>query len=152
MLPQALHDFLLANETLLWWLAGSSVFTFFATLILVPILLVRLPADYFAHGKRHRAPWAHHHPLIRGVLLAGKNILGALFLMAGFLMLFLPGQGLLTMVMALVLLDLPGKYKLERWLIARRGISQGVNWLRQRTGRPLFIIGKKTAPETNNLP
>ncbi len=143
MLPQALHDFLLVHHTLLLWLAGSSVFTFVGTLILVPILIIRLPVDYFAHGKRHRAPWAHHHPLIRAVLLTGKNILGILFLMAGLFMIFLPGQGLLTMVMGIVLLDLPGKYRMERWLIARRPILQSINWLRLRAGRPVLIVGKK---------
>ncbi len=143
MLPQALHDVIHANETLLWWLAGTSLLTFIATLLLVPLLLTNLPADYFCHGKRHRAPWAHHHPLIRGVLLIGKNILGTLFFMAGLLMLFLPGQGLLTMVMGIVLLDLPGKYRLESWLISRRPILRGINWLRLRAGKPLLIIGRE---------
>ncbi len=150
MLPQALHDFIQTHHTLLWWLAGSSVFTFIGTLVLVPILLVRLPPDYFAHGKRQPAPWAHHHPLIRAALLVGKNILGLLFLLAGIFMLFLPGQGLLTMVMGVVLLDLPGKYRLERWLIAHRPIHEGVNWLRQRAGRPLLIIGHGPPPESSS--
>jgi hypothetical protein len=145
MLPPALHDFLLAHQTLLWWLAGSSVFTFIGTLLLVPILLVRLPTDYFAHGKRHPVPWVHHHPVIRFILIFGKNMLGALFLAAGFFMLFLPGQGLLTMVMGVVFLDLPGKYRLERWLIAHRPILQSVNWLRLRASRPLIIIDKDGA-------
>lgn len=140
MLPPAFHDFLLAHQTLFWWLAGTSVFIFIATLILVPILLVRLPTDYFAHGKRQRAAWRQHHPLIRAVLLVGKNIVGLLLLVTGVAMLFLPGQGLLTMVMALVLLDLPGKYRLERWLISRRPILRGVNWLRRRAHRPLIVL------------
>jgi hypothetical protein len=142
MLPQALHDVVIAHQTLIWWLAGTSALAFVGTLIVVPLLLVRLPTDYFCHGKRHPAPWAHHHPIIRGILLVGKNMLGALFLMAGFAMLFLPGQGLLTMVMGIVLLDLPVKYRLERWLIARRPILHGINWLRQRAGKPRLIVGK----------
>ncbi len=152
MLPQTLHDALLAHQTLLWWLAGTSVFVFIGTLILVPILLIRLPTDYFAHGKRHPAPWANQHPLIRGILLVGKNILGALFLMAGVTMLFLPGQGLLTIVMGIVLLDLPVKYRLERWIISHRPILQGINWLRLRAGKPLLIIDTTRAPESPNLP
>lgn len=142
MLLQTVHDALLAHQTLLWWLAGTSVLAFIGTLILVPILLIRLPTDYFAHGKRHPAPWAHHRPLIRGIFLVGKNIVGALFLMVGVTMLILPGQGLLTIVMAIVLLDLPIKYRLERWLISRRPILRSINWLRLRAGRPLLILGK----------
>ncbi|MEN8258081.1 MAG: PGPGW domain-containing protein [Thermodesulfobacteriota bacterium] len=140
LLPQALLDAIHTNETLLWWLAGSSLLTFIASLLLIPFLLTRLPVDYFAHGKRHRPPWAHHHPVVRFFLLLSKNILGVVFLLAGFLMLFLPGQGLLTMVMGVVLLDLPGKYKLERWLVARPAILKSINWLRQRSGHPQFTL------------
>ncbi|MBU0682478.1 MAG: hypothetical protein KKD73_13760 [Proteobacteria bacterium] len=147
-----MHTFLHAHHTLLLWLAGSSVFTFVGTLILVPILLVRLPTDYFAHGKRHPAPWVHHHPLIRFILIFGKNMLGALFLLVGFFMLFLPGQGLLTMVMGVVFLDLPGKYRLERWLISHRAILKSVNWLRLKAHRPVLIIDTSSTPESPNLP
>jgi hypothetical protein len=142
MLPQALHELILAHETLLWWLAGASLFLFIATLFLVPILVVRLPTDYFTHTKRHPLPWRHHHPFIRAILLAGKNILGSLFLLTGLLMLFLPGQGLLTMVMGIVLLDLPVKYRLQRWLISRGPILRAINWLRRRAGRPLLLVDK----------
>ena len=152
MLPQAVHDALLGHQTLLWWLAVTSVLACIGTLTLVPLLLVRLPTDYFAHGKRHPAPWGHHHPLIRGILLVGKNIVGALFLLAGLIMLFLPGQGLLTMVMGIILLDLPGKYRFERWLISHRPILHGINWLRLRAGKPLLILGKENAPDSPTPP
>lgn len=142
MLPQALHDLILAHETLLWWLAGASLLLFIGTLFLVPILVVRLPTDYFTHTKRQPLPWRHHHPFIRAILLAGKNILGALFLLSGLLMLFLPGQGLLTMVMGIVLLDLPVKYHLQRWLISRGPILRAINWLRRRAGSPLLLVDK----------
>ncbi len=144
LLPQALLDAVHAHQALLWWLAGSSLFTFIGTLILVPFLLTRLPADYFTHGKRHRAPWADQHPLVRFFLLACKNFLGLIFFLAGIIMLFLPGQGLLTMVMGIVLLDLPGKYKMERWLIAKPSIFKSINWLRQRSGHPPLLRKEKT--------
>ena len=142
MLLQTIHDTLLANETLLWWLAGSSLITFIGSIVLVPVLLARIPADYFSHTKRHKPPWAEHHPLVRGLLIIGKNLLGLIFLVAGIVMLLLPGQGLLTMVMAIVLLDMPGKYRLERWLISRRPVLQAINWLRVRAGRPQLIIDR----------
>jgi hypothetical protein len=43
-----------------WWLAGLSALAFVVTLIIVPIIVVRIPADYFEHPSRHRAPWADH--------------------------------------------------------------------------------------------
>ncbi|PLX48627.1 MAG: hypothetical protein C0613_10550 [Desulfobulbaceae bacterium] len=136
-------DSILAHETLLWWLAGTSLLTFIATLILVPFFLVRLPADYFAHDKRLHVPWAANHPVLRPALLFIKNCVGLLFLLAGILMLFLPGQGLLTMVMGVVLLDIPGKYRLESWLISHRPILRSINWLRRRAGRPQLILDAK---------
>ena len=50
-------------------------------------------------------------------------------------MLFIPGQGLLTIAIGLLLVDFPGKYRLERWLISRRPIIRVVNWMRRRAGR-----------------
>jgi hypothetical protein len=53
---------------------------------------------------------------------------------AGLVMLVVPGQGLLTIVVGLMLLDFPGKYRLERWLATRPKVWQSINWLRRRAG------------------
>jgi hypothetical protein len=80
-----------STETLIWLTALSFVF-FIGTLIAIPFILVRLSADYF--DVRVPRPWMqHHHPVLRIVGLIVKNVLGTVFLFAGFLMLFLPGQG-----------------------------------------------------------
>ena len=54
----------------------------------------------------------------------------------GIAMLVLPGQGLLTIVVGIVLLNFPGKYRLERWLATRSPVWRSLNWLRRRAGRP----------------
>jgi len=38
-----------ANDTVLWWLGGISLVTFVGTLIAVPIVVIRIPSDYFSH-------------------------------------------------------------------------------------------------------
>ena len=48
---------------------------------------------------------------------------------------FLPGQGILTLLVALMLLDFPGKRRLELWLVRRRGLVRGIDWIRERGGR-----------------
>jgi hypothetical protein len=53
----------------------------------------------------------------------------------GVAMLVLPGQGVLTIITGLLLLDFPGKYRFERWLVRRGPVLRGVNWLRDRAGR-----------------
>jgi len=128
------------NETLTWWLVLVSGFFFFATLIAVPIILIRLPHNYFLLPDRHRTPWANHHPLLRLPLLLAKNLLGFIFVFAGILMLALPGQGLLTIIIGLVLMDFPGKYHAERWVISRHSILFTSNWIRKKAGKPALVV------------
>lgn len=126
-------EFFLLHEAAILWLAGLSLVTFVGTLIIVPLLVVRIPSDYFSHDRRHRTPWAAHHPFVRGALLFTKNLAGYVFILAGILMLVLPGQGLLTIFIGVMLLDFPGKYRFERWLVTRRPVLKSINWLRKRT-------------------
>ena len=65
-----------------------------------------------------------------------KNVGGWLFILAGTVMLVLPGQGIITMVVGVMLIDFPGKFRLERWLAARRPLMRALNWMRRRAGRP----------------
>jgi archaellum biogenesis protein FlaJ (TadC family) len=121
-------------------LALFSVFTFIGTLIIVPWLVIRIPADYFSHVKREKTLFAQHHPLIRIILLVIKNTLGYIVILLGIALLILPGQGILTILAGLVLVDFPGKYKFERWLVSRKRVLKSINWLRRRAHKtPLFI-------------
>ncbi len=123
-------------ELLLWWGSGLSLASLVATAIGVPWVVVRLPADYF--NKPRRAVWRNYAQAPKSVLLLGalKNVVGAVLLLLGLLMLVTPGQGLLTLLVGLLLMNFPGKYRLERWLVRRRGVLAGLNWLRRRGGHP----------------
>jgi hypothetical protein len=130
------------DENTIWWIAGASFMTFLAFLILVPLSAVRIPSDYFARGKVHRKLWANQHLVLRMVLLIGKNLLGCVFIVAGIVMLVLPGQGILTILAGIMLLDFPGKYRLLQWIVARPQVLRTLNWLRRRAGRtPLYLEG-----------
>jgi hypothetical protein len=124
------------HETAMWWLAAASAVMFVASLILVPIILARIPHDYFLRKKRPRSRWADQHLLSRAVGVVFKNLLGLVLLAVGVVMLVLPGQGLLCMVAGVLLLDFPGKFNLERWLASRRPILRSINWIRRRANRP----------------
>jgi hypothetical protein len=129
------------NETALWWLAVFSVISFVATLAIVPVLIVRIPGDYFADTRRHVwDPVARRHPVMRLVLLIGKNLLGWVIILLGIAMLVLPGQGILTILVGMILINFPGKYRLERWFVTRGPVLKTINLIRQRSGRePLDI-------------
>ena len=135
-----MNAWLTANQALVGWLTGASVATFIISLIALPWLVARIPSDYFAHHKRHAIPLKQRHPVIRLLLLIGKNLLGAILLAGGFAMIFIPGQGLLTMAMGLLLLDYPGKFALERRVARQHGVLSGLNWLRAKAGSPPLVV------------
>src|SRR5919197_5810008 len=96
-----------SNDVLLY-LFLLSVIGFLGSLIAIPFLLVRLPAHYF--DERHPRTWMRdHHPVLRLLGLVLKNLAGVVFVLAGILMLFLPGQGILTLLIGISLIDFPGK-------------------------------------------
>jgi len=128
------------HRAVLYGLAAASFVMFVGTLIAVPALIVRIPADYFAREKRPPSRWTDQHPMVRLALAIGRNALGCVFIVAGIAMLLLPGQGMLTMLLGFLLLDFPGKYRSEKWLLSRRSVCRAVNWLRRRAGRdPLRV-------------
>ena len=122
------------------WLITFSIVIFIVTLILVPAIIVRLPADYFSKTKRHNVD--SRRPVIQILSVIIKNILGGILLLAGFIMLFTPGQGLITLVAGIMIMNYPGKYKLERWLILRFHLLKPINWYRARHDREPLNISK----------
>lgn len=127
-----------STEMLIWLTALSMVF-FVGTLMAIPFILVRLPADYF--DVRVPRPWMEdHHPVLRLLGHIVKNAVGAIFLFAGFLMLFLPGQGVLTMLIGISMLDFPGKRKVEAKLIGQPTVLSVINGMRQKFNKPPLLL------------
>ena len=55
-------------------------------------------------------------------------------------MLFLPGQGLLTMLLGILFIDFPGKHRLEKKLIQHPKILKAINALRVKGGQaPIYV-------------
>lgn len=120
---------------LLIGLTVASVIGFIGSLIAIPLILVRLPADYFdTRTPRH---WMKdHHPLLRLMGLIVKNVLGIVFFLVGFAMLFLPGQGLLTMLIGISLMDFPRKRELEAKMVGQPTLLGVINTMRQKFHKP----------------
>lgn len=132
-----IHQYV-SSETLVTLTILSIVF-FVGSLIAIPFILVRLPADFF--DIRVPRPWMQdHHPVLRLLGHLVKNVVGAIFLFAGFLMLFLPGQGILTMLIGVSMLDFPGKRKLEAKMIGQPAVLNAINGMRKKFGKPPLII------------
>jgi hypothetical protein len=130
------------HGALIWWGAGVSAASFVIALVTVRVFVVRIPPDYFVVDRREAAPAADRHAIRRALPRLGKNLLGCTLIAAGLAMLVLPGQGVLTILVGVMLLDFPGKLRLGRWMVARRPVHQSINWLRRRAGRaPLVLWG-----------
>jgi hypothetical protein len=128
----------ISTETLVTLTILSVVF-FVGSLVAIPFILVRLPTDFFDTRVPRR--WMEEqHPILRLLGLLAKNVVGAIFLFAGFLMLFLPGQGILTMLIGVTMLDFPGKRKLEAKMIGQPTVLNAINSMRQKFGKPPLTI------------
>jgi hypothetical protein len=135
---RAVLESLLSTEVLVS-LFVFSVVGFVGSLVAIPFILVRLSPHYF--DQRYPRTWMEdHHPVLRLVGHVVKNLVGVVFLLAGFAMLFLPGQGILTMLIGLSLLDFPGKRRLEGKLIGQPSVLRAINSMREKFGKPPLIV------------
>ena len=136
---QTLLDTLSAHENLLWVLGLGSIVLLVGTAALIPWLITVLPADFFARksdsaadGRGRRSPGS----LAVAVL---RNLLGVVLLVAGFIMLFIPGQGLLTMLIGVALIDFPGKRALLLRMVRNPRVFDAANRIRRWAHKPEFI-------------
>ena len=123
---------LLHNQEFLVWLGVFSVITFVGSLLLIPVLCVKMGEDYFMPQRDKDETLAGRHPLLRWAGLILKNVVGVLLIAAGIAMLFLPGQGLLTILIGIMMLNFPGKRSFELWMIRLPGVLKAINAMRAR--------------------
>lgn len=108
------------------------VISLLASVIAVPWVIVRLPADYFRRNRPHRPPFAGFPYAMRLPLIFAKNLLGLVLVGIGIMFLLMPGQGVIVILIGVLLLDFPRKKELERWLISRGPILKLANWIRAK--------------------
>ncbi len=113
------------------------VITYFITQMDKHYFLRRISPD---NGLRIHS---HSRPMNRsvvGVIKIAKIILGSSLLVCGILMLVLPGQGLITILIALSLLPFPGKGKMEQRILSRDSVRSTLNWIRVKAKKEPFIF------------
>ena len=132
----AIRDFILDNKPLFWSIGAASAVLFLVSCLVIPVFIVRIGADYFCESRDESRTIGRTHPGWRRLGLATKNLVGLILLLAGVAMLVLPGQGFLTILMGLVMMDFPGKRGLELRLLRVPGIARAINRLRARFNRP----------------
>lgn len=121
--------------------AGLFLLSLALSFAAIAIVMVKLPANYFSSHYTHdflpNSSW-----LVRWGAVIGKNIAGVLLILLGILLSLpgVPGQGILTILLGLIFLDIPGKRPLEARIIKRPTVLAAVNRLRGKYGKPPFLV------------
>jgi hypothetical protein len=126
----------LPDGRVMFALTVISLLMMVVALFLVPLVIGFLPADYFVRPDPPRPRWGRQFPVLYFLWLCFRNLIGAVFLLVGFVQLFTPGQGLLCMLVGLSLMVFPGKRKIEAWILANRMVLTAINAIRRRYGKP----------------
>ncbi|MBK7406367.1 MAG: hypothetical protein IPJ41_17645 [Phycisphaerales bacterium] len=117
-------------------IVAASVCTAAVAVLAFPLVIAGLPEDYFAARRRPPARFVRAHPALRWTFRIAKNVLGAALLVLGVALLALPGQGLLTIVAGLILVEFPGKRRLELAIARRERVMLAMNWIRRKARKP----------------
>jgi hypothetical protein len=117
------------------------VVTFVVTTAIVFVIVVKLPEDYFRPSNERRF-WAHQHAALRWVGLILKNLFGVVLVCAGIVMALpgVPGPGVLTILLGIMLLDFPGKRALELRLVSQPHVRRELDRIRKRFDKPPLLL------------
>lgn len=112
---------------------AGGVLSIAVTVLVTCWVLVRLPADHFA---------CDHRPSRSMAVRWARNVGGALLIALGIVLSFpgVPGQGVLTILLGIMCLDVAGKRRLELWLVRKPRVRDGIDRLRARYGKPPLTL------------
>ena len=123
-----------AYKNVIIWFGSISLFVFLFSLLSIKWLVALIPEDYFVIKRVSKIK--SQNPLIWYLILILKNLVGYSLILGGVIMLVLPGQGLFTIIIGLMLSNYPGKYIIEKKFIAIPKILKSINWLRRKSNKP----------------
>ena len=133
-------DFLYQYKDLFLLLAWISLALLIISIAVIPWLVISIPADYFHPQRRIKISSKSKHPAIAQILNGIRNLFGFVLIVLGLLMLILPGQGILTILIGLFLMNFPGKFKIERKLVSIPSVSKSLNWIRSKANKEPLVL------------
>ena len=107
----------------------------------IAVVMVKIPANYFSpHYVQDflpNSPW-----LVRWGAVVAKNVFGIFLIVLGILLSLtgVPGQGVLTILLGLIMIDIPGKRPLEARIIKRPSILSAINRFRAKYNKPPLVM------------
>ncbi len=133
-----LYQFITNYKKFIFWLGSISAVIFVFSLLSIKWLVALIPSDYFI--KKEDSKFKKKYPFLWFLSLIIKNIFGYSLIIGGIFMLILPGQGVFTIMIGLMLSNYPGKYAIEKKFIAIPSVLKGINWLRKKSNEPPINI------------
>ena len=125
-------------KNLILWFGSISLFVFLFSLLSIKWLVSLIPEDYFINKKDSKIKTSNI--FIWYIVLIFKNLIGYSLILGGIMMLVLPGHGLFTIIIGLMMSNYPGKYSIEKKFIAIPTILKSINWLRRKSNKPPIRI------------
>jgi hypothetical protein len=124
-------------------LLGVGLFTgsLLLSFLSIGVVMVKIPENYFSsHYQQDFLPGSSWY--IRWGAVIAKNIFGVFLVLLGIILSLpgVPGQGFLTILLGLIMLDIPGKRPLEARIIKRPAILAAINDLRARYKKPPLVM------------
>src|SRR5215203_5547189 len=107
----------------------------------IAIVMINIPANYFSsHYKRDFLPGSSF--IVRWGAVIAKNLFGLFLVLLGIALSLpgVPGQGILTILLGLIMLDIPGKRPLEARIIQRPAVLSAINNLRSRYKKEPLVV------------
>ena len=118
-------------------LISVSVASFIGSILFCTLVIAYLPPDYFVPNRRISRI---KQPILRIGLQCLKNLFAVVLVIVGLIQIPLPGQGVLTILIGVIISDIPGKRGLERRIIRSPAVLATANGIRSRFKRPLLVL------------
>lgn len=120
------------------WLATLSVASLMISLILTLYVVAKLPKDYWTKHFEEKALINYYSPLFYI-----RNILALFLLSVGIILLFMPGQGTLTILVAIIVSESPFKNMAIQKMISFDSVRIGLNTMRRWMKKDDFIFQRE---------
>ena len=129
-------DWISDYNQIIQWAGIVSVFLFFLSLFLLRYVILRLPEDYFIKASSFsKSPQ-------KIIVRVAKNAVGFLLTICGIILLFTPGQGMITILIGLCLIDLAIVNQFKKKIINNSKVQKALNWIRAKKSVKPFNFPK----------
>ena len=133
-------DWISDYNQIIQWAGIVSVFLFFLSLFLLRYVILRLPEDYFITASSISK--SHPKSPQKIIVRVAKNAVGVLLTICGIILLFTPGQGMITILIGLCLIDLAIVNQFKKKIINNSQVQKALNWIRTKKSVKPFNFPK----------